>query len=859
MAIFRCKMCGGDLEVNEGVNVLECEYCGTSQTVPTADNEKKVNLFNRANRLRMSNEFDKAAGVYESIAAEFPEEAEAYWGLCLCKYGIEYVDDPATAKKIPTCHRTSFDSIFNDSNFELAQEYSDAVAVNIYRNEAKEIDRIQKSILEIANKEEPFDIFICYKETAEDGQRTKDSVLAQDIYDALTTKGYKVFFSRITLEDKLGQQYEPYIFSALNSAKIMLAIGTKFEYYNAVWVKNEWGRYLDLMKKDKEKVLIPCYADIDAYDMPQEFQNLQGQDMGKVGFIQDLVRGIGKIIPLESETQNVQVVQQVVAAPSSNIENLLKRGNLALEDKKWDEAVSYFDRVLDENVEEPRAHFGKLLAEYKCSSEKELIILSSTDRLKNSDNYKKAYRFGDDDFKRTLENYANQINYNYANKMYNSNNVSSIAKAVEIFTSIIDFKDSSDLIGKCKEKIYGIALEHMTSAKTEQECLTAKSEFELISGYSDADSKAAECSAKVNEVNNAIKIVQQSGIHTISHGAGSDMVAIKSNGTIVTNAKKYEDKEYDLTVVSNWGNIVSIAAGSSLFVGVKSDGTVISTGTRYNVSGWRNIVSVSAGTNHVVGVKSDGTVVAALKTLRVGEREYDRGQCNVSDWKDIVAVSAGSCHTVGLKSDGTVVATGENNQGQCNVSDWKDIVAVAAGVQHTVGLKSDGTVVVVGIDDSEQCEVSKLTNIVAITATTAFTAALKADGKVSVILHKDNSPLAAMLNITVNDNFPNPPAMWSDVVAIYAGGFNTLLGIKADGSVISNMSASPLFYDVKININPKLDKSIRDKAADKTNKFDPEAQKRAWRNSEVCQHCGGSFKSSLFSKKCSICGRPKDY
>lgn len=99
MAVYKCKMCGGDLEILPGTTVCECEYCGTQQTVPSADSEKLMNLYNRANRLRFNNEFDKAAGVFESIVAEFPEEAEAYWGLCLCKYGIEYVDDPAIAKK----------------------------------------------------------------------------------------------------------------------------------------------------------------------------------------------------------------------------------------------------------------------------------------------------------------------------------------------------------------------------------------------------------------------------------------------------------------------------------------------------------------------------------------------------------------------------------------------------------------------------------------------------------------------------------------------------------------------------------------------------------------------------------------
>lgn len=300
--MFKCKMCGGDLELTPGSSVAVCKYCGTQQTAPNADNEKKTNLYNRANRLRFSNDFDKAAGVFESIVAEFPDEAEAYWGLCLCKYGIEYVDDWATGRKIPTCHRTSFDSIFSDNNFRMAMEYAYPEAQGLYHAEAKEIDRLQKAIINVAKNEPPYDIFICYKETDDNKQRTKDSVQSQDIYDALTDAGYRVFFARISLEDKLGEEYEPYIFSALMSAKVMLVVGTSFENMNAVWVKNEWGRYLQIMRKERGRVLIPCYSDMDAYDMPQEFRNLQAQDMNKVGFIQDLVRGIGKII-VKSQSQ----------------------------------------------------------------------------------------------------------------------------------------------------------------------------------------------------------------------------------------------------------------------------------------------------------------------------------------------------------------------------------------------------------------------------------------------------------------------------------------------------------------------------------------------------------------------------
>ena len=89
MAIIKCKMCGGDLILTEGQTVAECEYCGSRQTVPKADDEKKLLLFDRAERLRKNCEFDKAAGLYESIVADHRQEAEAYWGLVLCRYGIE--------------------------------------------------------------------------------------------------------------------------------------------------------------------------------------------------------------------------------------------------------------------------------------------------------------------------------------------------------------------------------------------------------------------------------------------------------------------------------------------------------------------------------------------------------------------------------------------------------------------------------------------------------------------------------------------------------------------------------------------------------------------------------------------------
>ena len=504
MATLKCKMCGGDLQIAEGMTVAECEYCGTRQTVPNVDNEKKLTLFGRANRLRMACEFDKAAGVYESIVAEFPEEAEAYWGLVLCRYGIEYVDDPATGKKIPTCHRSSFESVMEDSDFEQACENADAVARRVYREEAKAIEDIRRGIIEVSGKEAPYDIFICYKETDENGDRTIDSVIAQDVYNALSEKGYRVFFSRITLEDKLGQEYEPYIFAALHSAKVMLAFGTDYEYYNAVWVKNEWSRFLQLIAAGEKKMLIPCYKGIDAYDMPKEFTRLQAQDMGKVGAIQDLLRGIEKIIPSQNSTVKEPVAQQ---NENPGVTPLLKRAFIFLEDGNWENAEVYCEKVLDLDPENAMAYVGKLMASIHV---RQMEQLSETDgRYEEMDNYQKALRFGDDALKRTLRGYIETIRDRETENQYvaavkeikTANTVGAYMMASRHLQTIAQYRDAGALAEQCrvqakelkKKNDYEVAKKNREDALTAGMLLNAAAQFDALDDYNDSKEQADQC------------------------------------------------------------------------------------------------------------------------------------------------------------------------------------------------------------------------------------------------------------------------------------------------------------------------------------------------------------------------------
>ena len=390
MAIFKCKICGGSLSISDNDKIAVCDYCGTKQTLPKLDDEKRVQLYDRANYFRRENEFDKAMGIYEMILSEDKEDYEAYWGIVLCRYGIQYVKDPRTSQRIPTVNRSQFTSIYEDKDYLNAIKYSNEMQREIFTKEANLIDKIQKGILEISSKTEPFDVFICYKETDKNGNRTQDSVYAQDIYNALTKEGYKVFFSRITLEDKLGSAYEPYIFAALNSAKVMLVVGTQRDNFNAVWVKNEWSRYISLIKAGKDKTLIPVYKDMSPYDMPEEFTYLQSQDMGKIGYLQDLIHGVKKLVDVKTTTVQETVVVNNV---NTNTAPLLKRAFMFLEDGDFARADEFCEQVLNLDPECAEAYLGKLLVNLKVRKIEDLGKLRFY--FNQNPNCQKAYRFAD--------------------------------------------------------------------------------------------------------------------------------------------------------------------------------------------------------------------------------------------------------------------------------------------------------------------------------------------------------------------------------------------------------------------------------------------------------------------------------
>lgn len=382
MGALKCKMCGSNLEIEDSITVCKCEKCGTSQTVPDIEDDKELKLFERAGRLRFNCDFDKAAGIYNTITDSYPEEAEGYWGLILCKYGIEYADD-ASGKKIPVCHRTSYNSVMDEEDFELVMENSNSESRAIYREEAKIIEETRKEYIRIAESEQPYDIYISYRAQDDNGDKTPVSEIAGHLYNKLTSAGYRVFLSEAALKGKKQSDCEPYIYSALNSANVMLALGTSYDDYNDVWVKNEWNRYLEIAEKNKNKCLIPCYKDVDEYDIPKEFAGLKVCQLGNDDTFNNIMAEIANVVKPESVNQTAPEPEKAEPAEEIELEEieiiepvdinkLLDEGFSAISDKNWKEANTLFFQVLDEEPDNSKAYWGQLLVQQECTNAREM-------------------------------------------------------------------------------------------------------------------------------------------------------------------------------------------------------------------------------------------------------------------------------------------------------------------------------------------------------------------------------------------------------------------------------------------------------------------------------------------------------
>ncbi len=512
MSEFICRRCGGTLEITLGDTVCSCSYCGVKQTVPKFSAEQKRNLFARAERYLSFGEFDSAALIYERMLTEDFNDAELYWALLLCRLGVSYVDDPQSGKRIPTINRVQSREVQSSQDYISALKYADSRQAALYTEQGAELEEIRRRILALSAVESPYDIFISCKQDDGSEERTLDSVLAQNIYTRLTAEHYRVFFSRVTLEDKAGTAFEPYIYAAINSAKVMLVVGTRQEYFNAPWVKNEWSRYLALINSGADKVIVPLFKEMPAEEIPEELSGFQAVNMSSIGFIEDLLAAVRRIAPPNGSGTVVRVLGDSSYAENAGL--LLKKGDYAAADKICEQALNL-------DPENGEAYLLKLLAENRTDDINSLV--NARNDISESANYRMAMRFCDDGTREQLKSANLRWLYNSAMALKNkADSEESFRKAAECFFVLGDYSDCQKLYGECinsaehiadekaaekreREYIYAADVAEDTNAHLD-ELNAACRTFETLGDYKESQALLVKCKERID---NAVVQAQQ--------------------------------------------------------------------------------------------------------------------------------------------------------------------------------------------------------------------------------------------------------------------------------------------------------------------------------------------------------------
>ena len=584
MQDFKCKICAGTMTVDRSAGIGICDYCGTKQVLPQFSDDSSKRLFDSGNNYLQHSEYDKAENVFNQLLSINPQDAEIFWSLVLCKYGVSFVKDSRTGKYIPTCNRTNYESVLKDKNYLNAIKYSNDEKNIFYREQAEIINKIQKGIIEISKKEKPYDIFISYKELDENGKRTPDSIAAQDLYNKLIAKGYKVFFSRITLENKVGTEFEPYIFAALTTSTVMLTVSSSKKNIEAAWVKNEWIRFLTMIRGNLHKKLIPLYFDMEKNDLPDEFSMFSAINMHEDDFEQEFFRGLEKIVKRPGASNVYRKRAAILSIISVIMVSGIGLGIVLFGDEKGKQTEIIDTSSVENSIKHESDTSEKLTPE----------------EINNEENYKKAV---------TLYN-----EYKYAHASFE-------------FAKLGDYSDSKEMLEKAI-----LSWRKVVSTPISDDNDRYSNGLYHINTNGTVDSLTGH---KGNAANN-LDIMKHGKIVSISSGAdGEHIYALHEDG-YVSNAVLNNGLQ------SEWDDIVKISPKMwNTNIALKKDGSILygELGPEETwiepINKWSDIVDFEFNVRSndlmepygvIIGVKSDGTlcgVANILDTVDIWDLESD--------------------------------------------------------------------------------------------------------------------------------------------------------------------------------------------------------------------------------------------
>lgn len=253
---------------------------------------------NEGYRLLGNLNFEDADDIAEKLLAKDSANAEAWFLKVLASNRVCYCDndnkDLWHYDKIPTLNDVGFSDIKKSDYAVNALKYAVTEEQTARFNEVFDyLEKVRAKSAEVINSHKyDYDVFISVKVSAINPEtkqpitdangnvyKTRDYEYARELHDKIkeTYPGCKVFLSELMKTELVGKEYEPIIFAALRSAKVMILVGDSNFNIEWPWVKNEWKRYLywkDNLNDGKERnfVFMALNPNI---DYPQAFRAIQ--------------------------------------------------------------------------------------------------------------------------------------------------------------------------------------------------------------------------------------------------------------------------------------------------------------------------------------------------------------------------------------------------------------------------------------------------------------------------------------------------------------------------------------------------------------------------------------------------------
>ncbi len=404
---FGCKECGSP-QLREIDGKLHCITCGAvfEKNVETdEERDARILYLSRLDRaeehLRLSPpRFDDAESHFRDFIKHYPDHSYGYWGLVRARYGIKYEKD-VSGKEIPSCYKSSYEDFREDSDFKKAIKISENEKIRKGYKEMAELIAEECKEWRKECEKEKYDVFISFKATENNGVTpTSDQAELKELYTYLLTRGYKVFFSPMSMINKAGKHYDPYILNALQSAKVMIVYGSRPEYFTATWVENEWTRYLKMMsdgKKQKGSCIV-SYKGFNANELPAGLRRLQAMDAGHKEFYLELVEKIDEVLKKGDKVKN-----DISPNPENSKKN--EQANKEIENKREELRRLKEKNELDKQIEEQQ----KLARENEERAQKEKELAD-----------KKRHQA---EQKQKLINNSQNVKYELQNSLYKIKNV----------------------------------------------------------------------------------------------------------------------------------------------------------------------------------------------------------------------------------------------------------------------------------------------------------------------------------------------------------------------------------------------------------------------------------------------------